>query len=170
MLGVIALCLIPDGRGARLLTWEAAERIPWGALVLFAGGIALATAFQTSGLSDLVAKHLAGLGGLPLLLLMLTICLGVTLLSELASNTATAVLLMPIMAATGTALGVDPALFMVPAVLAASCGFMLPIATAPNLIAYGTGLVGGRRMLREGFVLDLVGVVVLSGVCYVVFR
>ena len=170
LLGVIALCLIPNGQGSRLLTWDAAERIPWGALVLFAGGIALATAFQTSGLSDLVATQLAGLGRLPLPLLIVTICLGVTLLSELASNTATAVLLMPIMAATGTALGLDPALFMVPAVLAASCGFMLPIATAPNLIAYGTGLVGSRRMLREGFVLDLLGVLVLSGVCYTVFR
>ncbi|HVF35763.1 MAG TPA: anion permease, partial [Candidatus Saccharimonadia bacterium] len=76
---------------------------------------------------------------------------------------------MPIMAATGVAVGVDPALFMVPAVLAASCGFMLPVATAPNLIAYGTGLVGNRRMLREGAVLDAIGVAVVALVCYIVF-
>jgi solute carrier family 13 (sodium-dependent dicarboxylate transporter), member 2/3/5 len=169
LLAAVVLCIVPDGRGERLLTWDAAERIPWGALILFGGGIAIATAFQTSGLSQLVAQGMAGLKGLPVLPLMFVICLGVTLLSEIASNTATAVLLMPIMAATGTAVGVDPALFMVPAVLAASCGFMLPVATAPNLIAYGTGLVSGRRMLREGVVLDAIGVAVLTIVCYLTF-
>jgi len=93
----------------------------------------------------------------------------VTLLSEIASNTATAVLLMPILAATATASGIDPKLLMVPAVLAASCGFMLPVATAPNLVAYGTGMVPLRRMMREGFTLDLIGVAVLSGVCILFF-
>ena len=166
---MIVLCVIPDGRGGRLLTWQAAERIPWGALILFGGGIAIASAFESSGLSDSVASLLGGLKDLPLLPLMLVICLSVTLVSEVASNTATAVLLMPIMAATGKAANVDPALFMVPAALAASCGFMLPIATAPNLVAYGTGLVDNRRMIREGFVLDLVGVAVLTVVCYLTF-
>src|SRR5688572_8805346 len=166
--GVVALCLVPDGRGGRLLTWTEAERIPWGALVLFAGGIAIATAFQTSGLSEVVATQLAGLRDVPVPLLMLVIAASVTLISEMASNTATAVLLMPILAATGKAVGVDPALFMVPAVLAASCGFMLPVATAPNLIAYGTGLAGNRRMLREGAVLDAIGVLVIATVCWLV--
>lgn len=166
--GVVALCLVPDGRGGRLLTWQEAERIPWGALVLFAGGIAIATAFQASGLSELVATRLAALRDVPVPLLMLIIAASVTLISEMASNTATAVLLMPILAATGKAVGVDPALFMVPAVLAASCGFMLPVATAPNLIAYGTGLVGNRRMLREGAALDAIGVGVIATVCWIV--
>ncbi|HVF34902.1 MAG TPA: SLC13 family permease [Candidatus Saccharimonadia bacterium] len=166
--GVVLLCTLPDGRGGRLLTWEAAERIPWGALVLFGGGIAIATAFQVSGLSEVVATQLAGLRDVPVLLLMFVIAASVTLISEMASNTATAVLLMPIMAATGVAVGVDPALFMVPAVLAASCGFMLPVATAPNLIAYGTGFVDNRRMLREGAVLDAMGVAIVALVCYIV--
>jgi solute carrier family 13 (sodium-dependent dicarboxylate transporter), member 2/3/5 len=166
--GVVALCLVPDGRGGRLLTWQEAERIPWGALVLFAGGIAIATAFQTSGLSEVVAERLAGLRDVPVPLLMLIVAASVTLISEMASNTATAVLLMPILAATGQAVGVDPALFMVPAVLAASCGFMLPVATAPNLIAYGTGLASNRRMLREGAVLDAIGVLVIATVCWLV--
>ncbi len=169
LLGVVALCLIGDGKQQRLLTWDGAERIPWGALVLFGGGIALATAFQTSGLSDAIAVHLGGLREIPLLLMIAIICLGVTLLSEIASNTAAAVLLMPILATAGVAVGVDPALFMVPAVLAASCGFMLPVATAPNLVAYGTGQVDARRMLREGAVLDLIGVLVLTTVCYLTF-
>lgn len=169
LLAVVALCVIPDGKGSRLLDWETAERVPWGALVLFGGGIALASAFQSSGLSDSVAASLSGLSALPLPLLLLGIVGGVVLLSEIASNTATAVLLMPILAATGMAVGVDPALFMFPAVLAASVGFMLPVATAPNAIAYGSGAVDAHTMLREGAVLDVIGVVVLCAVCYVAF-
>ena len=170
LLAVVALCVIPDGRGSQLLDWETAEKIPWGALVLFGGGIALATAFQSSGLSDAVAQGLSGLIALPLPLLLLGIVGGVVLLSEIASNTATAVLLMPILAATAMAVGADPALFMFPAVLAASVGFMLPVATAPNAIAYGSGLVSSREMLRHGAVLDVVGVLVLCGVCWVAFN
>jgi sodium-dependent dicarboxylate transporter 2/3/5 len=169
LLAVVALCVIPDGRGGQLLDWETAESIPWGALVLFGGGIALATAFQTSGLSDAVAQALSGLSALPLPLLLLGIVGGVVLLSEIASNTATAVLLMPILAATAIAVNVDPALLMFPAVLAASVGFMLPVATAPNAIAYGSGEVSAGEMLRHGAVLDVVGVVVLCAVCWVAF-
>jgi sodium-dependent dicarboxylate transporter 2/3/5 len=169
LIAVVALCVIPDGRGSRLLDWETAERVPWGALVLFGGGIALAAAFQSSGLSTAVAQGLSGLNTLPLPLLLLGIVGGVVLLSEIASNTATAVLLMPILAATAMAVDVDPALFMFPAVLAASVGFMLPVATAPNAIAYGSGEVDAQRMLREGAALDLAGVVVLCVVCYVAF-
>ena len=170
LLAVVVLCVVPDGRGSQLLDWETAENIPWGALVLFGGGIALATAFQSSGLSDAVAQGLSGLSALPLPLLLLGIVGGVVLLSEIASNTATAVLLMPILAATAIAVGVDPALLMFPAVLAASVGFMLPVATAPNAIAYGSGLVASREMLKHGAVLDAVGVVVLCGVCWVAFK
>lgn len=169
LLAVVALCVIPDGRGGQLLDWETAEKVPWGALVLFGGGIALAAAFQTSGLSTVLAESLSGLNTLPLPLLLLGIVGGVVLLSEIASNTATAVLLMPILAATAMAVGVDPALFMFPAVLAASVGFMLPVATAPNAIAYGSGEVDAQRMLREGAMLDFVGIVVLCVVCYVAF-
>ena len=169
LLAVVLLCVIPDGKGRQLLDWETAERVPWGALVLFGGGIALAAAFQSSGLSDRLARSLSGLSVLPLPLLLAGIVGSVVLMSEVASNTATAVLLMPILAATGVAVGVDPALFMFPAVLAASVGFMLPVATAPNAIAYGSGEVTAHDMLREGAVLDLVGVGVLCVVCYVAF-
>jgi sodium-dependent dicarboxylate transporter 2/3/5 len=171
LVAVVALCLIPegDGRRTRLLDWETAERVPWGALVLFGGGIALATAFQSTGLSEALAQRLTGLSVLPIPLLLFGIVASVVLLSEIASNTATAVLLMPILAATAQAVGADPALFMFPAVLAASVGFMLPVATAPNAIAYGSGFVRGSDMLREGFVLDLIGIAVLSVVCYIAF-
>jgi sodium-dependent dicarboxylate transporter 2/3/5 len=169
LFGVLLMGLIPDGRDSTLLDWATAERVPWAALVLFAGGIALATAFQSSGLGDRIAGALGALREWPVWLLIIGVCLCVTLLSEIASNTATAVLLMPILAATATATGIDPALLMVPAVLAASCGFMLPVATAPNLVAYGTGVVPLRRMLREGIVLDLIGVALLSAVCIAFF-
>ncbi len=169
ILGVIAMGLIGNGIGGRLLSWQAAERIPWGALLLFAGGIALATAFEKSGLGALLAQNLTGLKVLPTWALILGVVAGITVLSEVASNTATAVLLMPILAATAKATGIDPALLMFPAVLAASCGFMLPVATAPNLVAYGSGYVPLRRMIREGAVLDVIGVLVLSLICWIAF-
>ena len=169
LLAVALLCALPDGRGSRLLDWETAERIPWGALVLFGGGIALATAFEASGLSAALARQLTGLAALPVPLLLLGLVAGVVALSEIASNTATAVLLMPVLAATAQAIGVDPALLMFPAVLAASIGFMLPVATAPNAIAYGAGGVDARAMLRAGAGLDLIGVAVLVAACWVAF-
>ena len=170
LIAVIVLCLIPDGREGRLLDWASAEKIPWGALVLFGGGIALATAFDKSGLSDAIGQHLTGLRHLPLPLLLLGLMTGVVLLSEIASNTATAVLLMPILAATAKAIDVEPALLMYPAVLAASVGFMLPVATAPNAIAYGTGRVSTRQMIKEGAVMDVLCVMVLSVACWVAFH
>jgi sodium-dependent dicarboxylate transporter 2/3/5 len=169
LLAVVLMCVVPDGRGGRLLDWETAETIPWGALVLFGGGIALATAFQSSGLSGALAGKLSGLGALPLPVLLVVVVASVLMMSEIASNTATAVLMMPILAATGLAIGVDPALLMFPAVLAASGAFMLPVATAPNAIAYGSGLVDAPRMFREGAMLNVIGLVVICTVCWFAF-
>ena len=166
LIAVIVLCLIPDGRDGRLLDWESAEKIPWGALVLFGGGIALATAFDKSGLSDLIGQHLTALRHLPLPLLLLGLMTGVVLLSEIASNTATAVLLMPILAPAGIAAGVDPALLMVPAAMSASYGFMMPVGTPPNAIVFGTGMVPMARMAREGLVLNFIGIAIITVMCY----
>ena len=170
LLGALAMLLVGDGRGGRVLEWRDAERLPWGVLVLFGGGIALSMAFQSSGLSDVIAARMGGLAALPLLLMLLLLVGTVVLLSEIVSNTATAVLLMPIMASVAIAIDVEPALLMFPAVMAASIGFMLPVATAPNAIAYGSGQVPAQRMLREGAVMDVLGVVVVCAVCYAVFR
>lgn len=160
--GVVALALTPDGRGGRLLDWSRAGAIPWGTLLLFGGGLAIAQAFEVTGLSDRLAAGLGGLDGLPLPVLVAVIAAGVTVLSEIASNTAAAVLLMPVLAATAASLGVPPERLMLPGVLAASCGFMLPVATAANAIAHGTGEVTAREMMREGAVIDLIGVVVVT--------
>jgi len=102
------------------------------------------------------------------LLMMVIIIACVVLLSEIASNTATAVLLMPILAAAAKGLNIEPALLMLPAAMAASIGFMLPVATAPNAIAYGSGFVRSRDMLREGLWLDIVSVLVVCAVCWAV--
>lgn len=171
LLGVILLCLLPTGErpGERCLDWHRAQAIPWGALMVFAGGIALASGFEQSGLSTLLASRLGALTTLPLPIMLLGLCLGVSLMSEIASNTATAVLLMPVLAVVAKSQNLDPALIMLPAVLAASLGFMLPVATAPNAIAYGTGIVSNRQMLRAGWFLDLAGVVVLAGMSWLFF-
>lgn len=166
MLAVVLMCTIPNGRGGRLLDWEQASRIPWGVLLLFAGGICLAKGFVASGLSALLGDQFATLTNMPLLLLMLTVALGVAFMTEATSNTASTTLLMPVLAAAGTAAGLAPELLMVPAAIAASCAFMLPVATAPNSVVFGSGLITTARMAREGFALNFIAAVIIAVVCY----
>ena len=166
MLSVIVLAMISNGRGGRLLDWETAQKIPWGVLILFGGGICIASAFIESGLADLLASNLGALADVPVWLLLLGVCLTVTFMTEVTSNTATASLLMPLLAATAVGAGIDPKLLMVPAAMSASCAFMLPVATAPNAIIYGSGRVTVARMAREGFVLNIIGAFVISGLSY----
>ncbi len=165
---VVLMFLLPSGRGSgeKLLTWERAVTIPWGVLLLFAGGICLAKAFVSSGLSHLLGDWLASLSHLPVWLLMATICLVVTFLTETTSNTASTTLLMPILAAAALAAGIEPEILMVPAAMTASCAFMLPVATAPNSVVYGSGKIPIGRMAREGVVLNLVAVVVVASLCF----
>jgi sodium-dependent dicarboxylate transporter 2/3/5 len=166
MLAVVLMFIVPNGRGERLLTWERAVTIPWGVLILFSGGICLAKGFVSSGLSQLLGDWLASMSHLPLWALVGMICLTVTFLTETTSNTASTTLLMPILAAAGIAAGIPPEVLMVPAAMTASCAFMLPVATAPNTVVYGSGRIPVERMAREGFVLNLLGVLVVSGICY----
>ncbi len=165
MVAVILMAMLPDGEGGRLLRWEAARRIPWGVLILFAGGICIASAFVSSGLAEIIASQLTGLVALPTWLLILCICLGVTFLTEVTSNTATASLLMPLLAATAVATDIPPMLLMIPAALSASCAFMLPVATAPNAIVYGSGRVTVREMAHAGLALNVIGAVIITLVC-----
>ncbi|MEE4662085.1 MAG: SLC13 family permease [Halieaceae bacterium] len=165
LLAVVLMFIVPNGRGGRLLDWEQAVVIPWGVLLLFAGGICLAKAFVSSGLSGLLGDWLVSLSNLPLWALVLMICLVVTFLTETTSNTASTTLLMPILAAAGVAAGIAPEILMVPAAMTASCAFMLPVATAPNTVVYSSNLISVARMVREGFALNLLGVVVVASVC-----
>jgi len=162
LLAVVVLCTISDGRGGRLLDWQTAGAIPWGVLLLFAGGITIARGFIETGLSDSVASQLTVLATLPPWLMVLSVCLGVTFLTEMTSNTATTSLLMPVLAATAVAAGIRPELLMVPAAISASCAFMLPVATAPNAVIYGSGRVSIRQMAREGLVINLFGAMVVT--------
>ena len=167
LMGVVLMFLIPSGeKHEALLDWRSARDIPWGMLLLFAGGIAIAKAFKASGLSEQLGAMLSDLSTLPLWALILSLCLFVTFLTEITSNTATATLLMPVLAAAGIAAGVDPKLLMMPAAISASCAFMLPVATAPNAIAYGTGKLHIKDMVKEGAVLNVVVALFVSGVCY----
>ena len=149
-----------------MIDWESAERVPWGILILFAAGIAIAQAFVESGLSRAIADQLAVLASLHPLVMIATIALIVTFLTETTSNTATTILLMPILASAALGAGIDPALLMVPAAMSASCAFMLPVATAPNAIVFGSGHVTVANMVREGLTLNLIGVLVITLVCY----
>ena len=178
--GVVAMFLVNSGNdngevdakgnNEKLLDWKTANDIPWGMLLLFAGGICIAKAFMASGLSVVMGTWLTGLSTLPVLLLMLCICLFVTFLTEITSNTATSTLLMPILAAAGLAVGVDPKLLMIPAAISASCAFMLPVATAPNAIAYASGKFDIKTMAREGMVLNVIVASVVTVVCYLTLQ
>ena len=169
LMAVIALFAIPSGDKSKpqeaLLTWERAESIPWGLLLLFGGGIALAKAFQVSGLSENIGQWLVddvGLRNMPLWISLGILCLMVTFLTEITSNTATTTLLMPILIAAGVSAGIDPLLWMLPAALSASCAFMLPVATAPNAIVFATGQLTTKQMAQTGLILNCIGVVVIS--------
>jgi sodium-dependent dicarboxylate transporter 2/3/5 len=166
LLAVVVMFLVSDGKGGRLLNWERASTIPWGVLLLFAGGICLAKGFVSSGLSGLLGNALADMTNLPLYALIALVCLVVTFLTETTSNTASTTLLMPILAAAAIATGIAPEWIMVPAAMSASCAFMLPVATAPNSVVYGSGMVSTSRMAREGFILNILGAAVISTMCY----
>lgn len=174
LIAVILMFVIPAGydseqrRGERLLDWDTAKTIPWGILLLFGGGITLAKAFGVSGLSATIAEQLSDLSTLPILLMIFAICLGVTFLTETTSNTASTVLLMPVLAATAIGSNIDPRLLMIPAAISASCAFMMPVATAPNSIVYASGFFTARTMAREGIVLNICGAIIITALCYLI--
>ncbi|MBO1254918.1 SLC13/DASS family transporter [Alteromonas sp. 5E99-2] len=169
--GVVLMCLIPSGgdeKDSYLLDWNTAQNIPWGMLLLFAGGICLAKAFTESGLSALLGEQLSYLSNFHIFITLLILCLGVSFLTEITSNTATATLLMPILASAGVAMKVDPALLMIPAAMSASCAFMMPVATAPNAIVYGSGKIPIQQMVKEGAILNCILAVVVVAVVWAV--
>ena len=166
-MAVLILFVCPDGEGGKLLDWPSASSIHWGVMILFAGGIAIAKAFMATGLSEALGQQLSAIADWPLYLVILALCLGVTFLTEITSNTATTTLLMPILAAAAATTSWDPALLMIPAALSASCAFMLPVATAPNAIVIASGKLSVADMMREGVVLNFLGAVVISMAVYV---
>ena len=169
-IAVIVLFCVPSGnkKEEKLLDWETANQIPWGLIILVGSGICLGTAISESGLSGSIAGLLMGIEKVETVVLILCVALLVTFLTEITSNTATTVILMPILGAAATASGVDPTLLLIPAAISASCAFMLPVATMPNAVVYGTGEFSIKQMVREGFVLNLIGALVVTTICYLV--
>jgi solute carrier family 13 (sodium-dependent dicarboxylate transporter), member 2/3/5 len=161
--GAVLLFALPVDarRGVFTMDWASTRQLPWGVLLLFGGGLALAAAVADNGVDRYVGSLLAGLGDLPLLATIAIVAATVLLLTELTSNTATTAALVPVVAGTAVVLGVDPLLLTIPAALAASCAFMLPVATPPNAIVFGSGYVTISQMVRAGIVLNVVGTMLI---------
>ena len=147
------------------MDWDTASKIPWGMLILFGGGIAIAKAFVASGLSSALGDVLSGIATWHIVFMIGALCFAITFLTELTSNTATTTLMMPILAAAAIAADIEPALLMVPAAMSASCAFMLPVATAPNVVVYSTGAFPIKTMAREGGALNMIGVFIVTTTC-----
>jgi solute carrier family 13 (sodium-dependent dicarboxylate transporter), member 2/3/5 len=165
----LILFLVPSGEreGGAVLNWEWARRIPWDVLLLFGGGLSLAAALSSSGLAAWIGDQLRGADQLPLVVLLLLVSGLIIFLTELMSNTASIAAFLPILAAIAIALRLDPLLLTVPATLAASCAFMLPVATPPNAIVFGSGYVRIGHMARAGIVLNLVVIVLVPALAWV---
>lgn len=145
-----------------LLDWDTATRVPWGVLILFGGGLALAGAISGNGIGELLASTLTGMDNLPPLLLTVLVVALIIFLTELTSNTATTTALVPIFAAVAVGFGLDPVTVIVPAAIAASCAFMLPVATPPNAIVYGSGMISTPAMARAGIWLNIIGIILIT--------
>jgi solute carrier family 13 (sodium-dependent dicarboxylate transporter), member 2/3/5 len=161
--GAVLLFALPVDarRGVFTMDWASTRHLPWGVLLLFGGGLALAAAVAANGVDRYVGTLLAGLGDLPTLAMIAIVAATVLLLTELTSNTATTAALVPVVAGTAVVLGIDPLLLTIPAALAASCAFALPVATPPNAIVFGTGYVTIPQMVRAGIVLNVTGTVLI---------
>jgi sodium-dependent dicarboxylate transporter 2/3/5 len=164
----LLLFVIPDGTGRPLLTWPEADRAPWGVIMMFGGGLALAAGMGASGLADWLGRSLLPLSALPLWVVALAVVALVVLITEFASNVATASGIMPVVGSLTVALGADPLLLALPAAMAASWGFMLPSGTGPNAIAWATGRIHLPRMLGAGLALDIAGVFLIVGAIWAV--
>ncbi|WP_035763294.1 DASS family sodium-coupled anion symporter [Arthrobacter sp. H20] len=160
----IALFLIPaDKQGNMTLVWKDAEEgLPWGVLLLFGGGLSLAGAVARTGLDAWFGEQVSGLGALPIVLLLAVVVTIVLLLTEITSNTATAATFIPILGGVAVGIGIDPQTLLIPAALAATCAFMLPVGTPPNAIVYATGNVKISEMVRGGIVLNIVGIILIT--------
>ncbi|WP_243298582.1 SLC13 family permease [Bacillus litorisediminis] len=168
ILAALILFLIPTRsvKGDHLLNWDSAVKLPWGILLLFGGGLAIAAGFTSSGLSKWIGTQLTALQGVGLLVVVIAVTTLVIFLTEITSNTATATMMYPIMASLAFALDVHPLALMTAAGLAASCAFMLPVATPPNAVVFGSGYLRIPDMAKAGFYLNIVGIILVTLTAY----
>ena len=164
MAGAILLFIIPSGdnEDPLLLRWEHLSSLPWSILILFGGGLSLATAVSNSGLAEWIGSNLSSVGSLPLPLLVMSIAMMIIFLTELTSNIATTATFLPVIGAIAIEMGINPIILAAPVTLAASCAFMLPVATPPNAIVFGSGLLRIPRMIRAGIALNIIGIIIVT--------
>jgi sodium-dependent dicarboxylate transporter 2/3/5 len=166
--GALLLFALPSGRtrGEFVLDWSTARRVPWGILILFGGGLSLAAAIEATGLAEWLGYAMGGVEAWPLVAIFLAVAIVIVFFSELASNTATAATFLPIAGALALQLGLDPLVLAIPTGMAASGGFMLPVATAPNAIVYASGTITMSQMARAGFLLDVAFIALVTAGAY----
>ncbi len=166
----VLLFIIPasDGKGSRLMNWENEANVPWGVLLLFGGGLALAGAIKSTGLAAWIADSMEVFAVLPILLLVGAVALVIIMLTEVSSNTATAAVFLPLLGALAVSVNVDVLLLTVPAAIAASCAFMMPVATPPNAIVFATGRLKIQSMVRAGLALNVACVILATLIPYAV--
>ncbi|HJX71773.1 MAG TPA: SLC13 family permease, partial [Bacteroidales bacterium] len=170
MIGAMLLFIIPTDlrKHEFVLNWDWAKRIPWGILILFGGGFALASSFQSTGLDKWIGNMFAGISDASVLVLIISVCLFLTFLTEITSNTATITMMLPVLAAMALSMKIHPFILMIPATISVSCAFMLPVATPPNAIVFGSGYIEMHHMARTGFFLNLMGVIIVTSLMYLV--
>ena len=164
--GLLVFVLPTRKRDAALLSWEDTAKLPWGIVLLFGGGMALAEGFKTSGLAEFIGTQMTLLQGVALFLLVLILVAAVNFLTEITSNLATTSMLLPILAPMALSIDVHPFLLMVSATVAASCAFMLPVATPPNAVVFGSGYLRIPDMVRTGIWMNLISILALSVFVY----
>jgi len=170
MLGALLLFVVPVGGPPRMaaMDWDTAKQLPWGILILFGGGLSLAAAIGATGVDRFIGASFSHLAGVATILLLFAVTTVVILLTEITSNTAVTTTLMPVLAATALVTGTPPAMLLTAAALAASCAFMLPVATPPNAVVFASGYVTIGQMARAGLGLNVVALIVISLMIYVV--
>ena len=167
ILAALSFFLIPsENNKTDLLTWDQANKLPWGLLVLFGGGLSLASSIGSSGLGSWIGQGLTILGNVPPIILILTVATLIIFLTELTSNVATTSTFLPVVGAVAVALGIAPVALTIPVVLAASCAFMLPVATPPNAIVFGSGKISIPDMMKAGFALNMIGIILVTLFAY----
>ncbi|HYQ98581.1 MAG TPA: DASS family sodium-coupled anion symporter [Casimicrobiaceae bacterium] len=168
ILAALALFIIPVDRakGTTAVDWDTAVKLPWGVLVLFGGGLALAAATEANGVGAFIGSLARGFSGWPVMAVVVVVVALMVFMSELTSNTAQVATMLPILAVLAPVLGVPPALLLLPSTIAASCAFMMPVGTPPNAIVFGTGLVRMPQMIKAGFWLNLSGIVLITALTY----
>jgi sodium-dependent dicarboxylate transporter 2/3/5 len=162
----ILFVLPTKNKKERLLNWNDTVKLPWGILLLFGGGMALANGFESSGLAIWLGTQMTGLDTIPLLALLLILIASVNFLTEITSNLATTAMLLPVLVSLAAAVDVHPYYLLVGATVAASCAFMLPVATPPNAVVFGSGYLSIEDMVKKGFWLNVLSIFLLTLIVY----